>query len=137
MSKTTLGFILAGLVYLVVGVTLGILFLVLPDLRPLRTVHAHLNLVGFMTFFVFGVAYHILPRFRGRPLYSESLAWLQFWLANVGLLGLMVLMGIGAFGGFPGLVALMAAFGAVLAVSIYLFIYNMGRTLFGAPPKEA
>ncbi|MBI4289814.1 MAG: cbb3-type cytochrome c oxidase subunit I [Chloroflexi bacterium] len=136
MSKTTLGFILTGLAYLTLGTTLGVLFLVLPDLRPLRTVHAHLNLVGFMTFFVFGIAYHILPRFRGRPLYSESMAWLQLWLANVGLVGLMVLMGIGAFADLAGLMALTAAFGAALAVSIYLFVYNLGKTIFGGAPKE-
>lgn len=136
MSRTTLSFILAGFIYLVIGTTLGPLFVVLPDLQPLRTVHAHLNLVGFMTFFVFGIAYHILPRFRGRPLHSEALAWLQFWLANVGLVGFLAFTAIGAYTDFSGLAALRAGFGAVLAVSIYLFVYNLGRTLFGAAPQE-
>lgn len=135
MSRTTLGFIFAGLTYLAIGVTLGILFLLLPGARPLRTVHVHLNLIGFMTFFVFGIAYHILPRFRGRPLYSESLAWFQFWLANVGLVGMAVLMGVQAYAEFAGLPALLTVLGVALAASVYLFIYNMGRTLFGAAPK--
>ena len=129
MSKTTLGFIFAGIIYLVIGTTLGILFFIIPETRGLRPVHTHLNLVGFVLFVIFGVAYHILPRFRGRPLHSEKLAWGQFWLANVGLVGLLVFLGLGAYVSFDGLTVLQAVFGATLALSIYLFVYNMLRTL--------
>ena len=129
MSKTTLGFISAGITYLVIGVTLGVLFFIIPATRALNIVHAHLNLVGFVTFFIFGVAYHILPRFRGRPLYSEKLAWWQFWLANIGLVGMLVLLGLGAYASFDGLKIGQAMFGATLALSIYLFVYNMIKTL--------
>ena len=129
MSKTTLGFIFSGIAYLVIGVTLGVLFFIIPETRVLSTVHAHLNLVGFVTFTIFGIAYHILPRFRGRPLYSEKLAWWQFWLANVGLVGLLVFLGLGAYVSFDGLRVVQAVFGATLALSIYLFVYNMLRTL--------
>ncbi len=129
MSKTTLGFIFAGITYLVIGITLGVLFFILPETRVLSTVHAHLNLVGFVTFTIFGIAYHILPRFRGRPLYSEKLAWWQFWLANIGLVGLLIFLGLGAYVSFDGLRVLQAVFGATLALSIYLFVYNMLRTL--------
>ena len=134
MSKTTLGFIFTGLVYLVIGITLGVLFVILPDLRPLRTVHAHLNLVGFVMFLIFGVAYHILPRFRGRPLYSEPLAWWQLWLANIGLVGLLIFMTIAVYQTQPYLTYLAVIFGIVLVISIYLFVYNMLRTL--APPVK-
>ncbi|MFH1002778.1 MAG: cbb3-type cytochrome c oxidase subunit I [Chloroflexota bacterium] len=136
MSKTTLGFIFSGMVYLVAGVTLGALFFIFPETRALRTVHAHLNLVGFVMFLIFGVAYHILPRFRGRPLYSERLAWWQFWLANIGLAGMVVLLGVGAYRSLGGLSYLLAAFGVVLAASMYLFIYNMWRTLMPQRVKE-
>ncbi len=129
MSKTTLGFIFSGISYLVIGVTLGVLFFIIPETRVLSTVHAHLNLVGFITFTIFGIAYHILPRFRGRPLYSEKLAWWQFWLANIGLVGLLVFLSLGAYVSFVGLTVLQAVFGATLALSIYLFVYNMLRTL--------
>ena len=132
MSKTTMGFIFAGITYLVIGVTLGVLFFILPETRVLSTVHAHLNLVGFIIFIIFGIAYHILPRFRGRPLYSERLAWWQFWLANIGLVGLLVFSGLGAYVSFGGLRALLVIFGATLALSIYLFVYNMLRTLIPA-----
>jgi hypothetical protein len=129
LSKTTLGFIFTGLAYLVIGTTLGVLFLIIPETRILRPVHTHLNLVGFVIFTIFGVAYHILPRFRGRPLCSERLAWGQFWLANIGLVGLLVSFTLGAYVTFDGLRAVQAVFGAALSLSIYLFIYNMLRTL--------
>ncbi|MBI4294782.1 MAG: cbb3-type cytochrome c oxidase subunit I [Chloroflexi bacterium] len=129
MSKTTLGFIFSGMVYLAIGTVLGVLFLAVPDSLPLRTVHVHLNLVGFVMFLIFGVAYHILPRFRGRPLHSEKLAWAQLWMANVGLVGMMLFIGIGAYSASAMLTPFKAAFGALLGLSIYTYIYNMWRTL--------
>ena len=129
MSKTSLGFIFSGMIYLLIGITLGVLFSFVPETRVLRSVHAHLNLVGFIVFLIFGIAYHILPRFRGRPLYSERLAWWQFWLASIGLVGLLISMSVGAYQPLNSLRYLQAAFGALLALSIYLFVYNMLRTL--------
>ena len=132
MSKTSLGFIYTGMIYLLIGITLGVLFFLIPEMRALRTIHAHLNLVGFLLFIIFGVAYHILPRFKGRPLYSESLAWWQFWLANIGLVGLLTSMSVDTYQPLDSLRYLQAAFGALLALSMYLFVYNMLRTLI--PP---
>ncbi len=124
-----MGFIFAGMVYLVIGIVLGVLFLIVPNSLPLRTVHVHLNLVGFVMFLIFGVAYHILPRFRGRPLHSEKLAWAQLWAANVGLVGLMVFMGIGAYVTSSVFTPIEAVFGALLGLSVLMYIYNMLRTL--------
>ena len=133
MSKTTLGFIFTGLAYLVIGVTLGVLFFIIPETRGLKLVHTHLNLIGFILFTIFGIAYHILPRFRGNPLHSEKLAWWQFWLANVGLVGLLVSLGLGAYTSFDGLRIVQAIFGATLVISIYLFVYNMLKTMAKKP----
>jgi len=129
MSKTSLGFIFAGLLYLVIGVTLGVIFILVPGTRVLKPVHTHLNLVGFVIFLIFGIGYHILPRFRGNPLYSENLAWWQFWLANAGLVGLIVSMSIAAYSSSSGLLVVQAVSGSILVVSMYLFAYNMMKTL--------
>jgi len=133
LSKTTLGFLFTGLAYLLIGVTLGVLFFIFPETRALRPVHTHLNLVGFVMFAIFGIGYHILPRFRGNPLHSEGMAWVQFWLANVGLVGLLTLLGIGAYQYSDGLRIGQAIFGAILVISMYLFIYNMFLTLKKTP----
>lgn len=129
VSKTTKGFIYTGLIYLLIGVILGSLFLFFPGLRKLSTVHAHLNLVGFVTFVIFGVSYHILPRFRGKPLKSEGLAWFQFWLANVGLVAMLAFMTAEAYSNVSGLMFLQGISGAILALSFLLFIGNMMATL--------
>ena len=133
MSKTTLGFIYSGMVYLAIGITLGVLFYIAPGTQRLYAVHAHINLVGFVVFLIFGIGYHILPRFRGRPLHSERLAWFQLWVANVGLLGLSVINGLVAYRALKNVSYLQVLFGALLAVSMYLFIYNMFRTLATVP----
>ena len=134
MSKSALGLILAGMLYLMAGIILGVIMVIAPDKTRLVTVHTHLNLVGFVIFSIFGVGYHILPRFRGRPLYSEGLAWQQFWVANVGLMGFLVTTGLSRYVS-TDLRIVEAAFGALLALSISMFVYNMARTLV-PPIKE-
>ncbi|HEY8342923.1 MAG TPA: hypothetical protein VIK75_08030, partial [Calditerricola sp.] len=75
MKGYTKWFILASILYLVLGTMLGTLFFFHPALLALKPVHAHLNLLGFLSMMVYGVLYHVLPRFLARPLYSERLAW--------------------------------------------------------------
>lgn len=135
MSRTTLGFIFTGLVYLVVGITLGVVFFIAPDTLRLRTVHVHANLVGFVIFLIIGVGYHILPRFRGRPLHSEGLAWSGFWMANIGLAGLLLVNALIAYNVLQNATYLQVVFGGLLVLSIYLFIYNMFMTL-AVPAKK-
>src|SRR3989304_5257217 len=43
--------------------------------------HAHIVLAGFVMMVIFGIAYHILPRFAGKPLHSEGWAAAPFLLA--------------------------------------------------------
>ncbi len=64
------------------------------------------------------------------PGISERMAWWQFLLANLGLVGFLVLSGIGGYRSLGDLRALQAAFGALLALSVALFVYNMMRTLY-------
>ncbi|MEK7847634.1 MAG: hypothetical protein AAB270_01785 [Chloroflexota bacterium] len=132
MSRTTMGFIFTALAYLVIGTGLGAYMAIAPGGKALQPVHAHLNLVGFVMFTVFGIAYHILPRFRGRPLHSEGMAWVQLWLANAALVGFELSTVANIYWGVGG--ALRGVFGAALALSFYLFVYNIGRTLLQPPP---
>jgi len=50
-----------------------------------RPAHAHANPLGFVSMFIFGVAYHVVPRFVGRPLVGERWAMPHLWIQNVGL----------------------------------------------------
>jgi cbb3-type cytochrome oxidase subunit 1 len=52
-----------------------------------RPAHAHANLLGFVSMFLFGVGYHVLPRFVGSPLNDRQAGWAlrQVWIQNAGL----------------------------------------------------
>ncbi len=129
MSQVTIRFIFSSLVYLALGVILGVLFFAFPVTRPLYTVHAHLNLVGFVLFMLFGVAYHILPRFRGRPLFSERLADAHFWTAQASFVLFLIFMAVRAFQPFEGIALVLSFVGAAMVLSMFMFIYNMWATL--------
>ena len=84
-------FIAAALAYALLGGLLGLTWLAFPAALPafaLRA-HAHLMLLGFVGMMIFGIGLHVLPRFTGRPLYSERLADAHFGLANLGLLAMV------------------------------------------------
>jgi cbb3-type cytochrome oxidase subunit 1 len=135
MSKTTVWFIKMSLVYLAIGTTLGALFPIFPRLEGMKYAHVHLNLLGFMSMMVYGVAYHILPRFQGKHLYSERMADVHFWLANIGLAGLAVFSTLQAYWpALPFKIAL-ALSGIVEVVAIYLFVANMWLTFRQPPPQ--
>jgi hypothetical protein len=86
------GFLRAGLVWIVIGVAIAIGMAWWPaDHLAFRPAHAHANLLGFVSMFLFGVGYHVLPRFTGTPLSESQARWAlgQVWIQNVGL-GLLV-----------------------------------------------
>src|SRR3972149_6147446 len=133
LSKVTRLFILSGLIYLCIGVTIGVLFTVFPDaIGRLLAMHAHTNLLGWVSIMIFGVSYHVLPRFSGRPLYSERLAGLHFILSNTGLIGLIISWPLSKtyYGGAP-LPFLFTGSALLYAIAAYLFVYNLGKTVFG------
>jgi heme/copper-type cytochrome/quinol oxidase subunit 1 len=124
-------FLKASLAWLCLGVTLGVAMAIHPVWAVYRTAHLHMNLLGFVAMMIFGVAYHVIPRFTGHPLYSRRLAGLHWWFANVGLAlfaaGLMARVHWTAGG------ALMGVGGSLSALSAYFFIYNLWRTIDGTP----
>jgi len=91
MDKYAKVFVRASLIYLGIGTLMGGWMILSPDIRfALTRVHAHILLLGFMAMMIYGVGYHILPRFMGRPVYSHRLGNIQVWLANITLLGLCI-----------------------------------------------
>lgn len=93
-----------------------------------NAVHTHINLFGFMAMMIYGVGYHILPRFMGRPVYSHRLGNIQLWLANITLIGLSILWGAGVSqSGFWHTLAIL--FGIGQAASIFFFIFNLWESM--------
>lgn len=129
-------FVRSAVVWLALGVTLGLAMVLHPPLLVYRTVHLHLNLLGFMSMMVFGVGYHIFPRFAGVPLHSPRIAAFHLWVANIGLAVLTVGFTL-RYSGVPHLsTALLGVGGALSATGAYCFAYLVWRTLGAAPPAR-
>jgi cbb3-type cytochrome oxidase subunit 1 len=86
MDRFVRGFIRASLLWLGVGVLIGISMAFFPGQALVyRPAHIHASLLGFVSMMIFGVAYHVIPRFSGNPLHSRRLPTVHLWVANVGL----------------------------------------------------
>jgi cytochrome c oxidase cbb3-type subunit 1 len=129
MDKYAKAFVKASLIYLGIGTILGVFILFWPDLRfTVARIHVHILLLGFMGMMIYGVGYHILPRFMGRPVYSHRLGNIQAWLANITLIGLSLSWILEASqGGVWQTLAIL--FGIGQAVSIFLFIINLWKSM--------
>ena len=129
MEPFVRAFLRASLTWLGTGVLIGLSMAFFPmQAAVYRPAHVHANLLGFVSMMIFGVAYHVIPRFTGNPLTSRPLARIHFVVANLGLAALV--------GGWitrvhsPALGGPAIAIGALLsATGAFLFIFNIWRTL--------
>jgi cbb3-type cytochrome oxidase subunit 1 len=131
MDRFVKGFIVMSVVYLGISSVLGIAMLGSQSMMALKFVHSHLNMLGWVSMMIYGVGYHILPRFMGRPLHSNKIGEAQFWLANISLVGMLVCYTLNVY--TPGGLyqTLTVLFGIIQATAIFLFFYNMLMTLLG------
>jgi cytochrome c oxidase cbb3-type subunit 1 len=129
MDKYAKAFVKASMIYLGVGAITGICMVLWPDIRfTITRVHTHINLLGFMAMMIYGVGYHILPRFMGRSVYSHRLGNIQVWLANITLVGLSVSWVLEVSqGGIWRVLAVLFGLGQV--VSVFLFIFNLWMSM--------
>ena len=129
MEPFVVRFIRASLVWLGVGILIGVSMAFWPmEQIVYRPAHAHANLLGFVSMMIFGVAYHVIPRFTGSALWSRRAATVHLWLANAGLAGLVGGWILRVWASLPGEV-LVRAGGSLSAVGAFLFIVNIWRTL--------
>ena len=130
MSNLTVWFIKSALVYFLLATLIGIYMTIAGPLYPFRPIHVHLNLLGWLSMMIYGVAYHILPRFSGMPLWSEKLATAHLWTANIGLLGMSLGWIVMQAGGG---VSALHLFALIEGLSIVFFMTNMFKTIKAAP----
>lgn len=126
-------FIRSSLVWLGVGVLLGV-WITLDPGRALayRPAHMHANLLGFVSMMIFGVAYHVLPRFTGSPLRSRGLAAIHLVTANAGL-ALMVAGFMVRTANYGTGTVLLVTGSIASAAGAFMFIANAWATLGGLP----
>ena len=128
-------FIRASLVWLGTGVLIGISMAFFPSQALVyRPAHLHALLLGFVSMMIFGVAYHVIPRFTGNPLHSRRLGPVHLWTANAGL-ALMVSGWMLRAWAYAAGEVLIRAGAAASAAGVGMFIYNIWRTLGPAPAR--
>ena len=125
MSPLSKNFIRASLIYFFIAAVIGVIMVAMKSYpAQLLFTHVHLNLLGWMSMMIYGVGYHILPRFSGTPLAYPKIGNLQFYLANIGLVGMVC---------FRPIHPLVEIFGSLQVISVGLFVFNIWMSLI--PPK--
>jgi cbb3-type cytochrome oxidase subunit 1 len=132
-------FVQASLVWLALGVTLGAAMAIHPAWTIYRPAHMHMTLLGFVTMMIFGVGYHVLPRFVGRPLWSKRLAGVHVWVSNVGLAVMCVGFALRVSTHIEPAVAtsVLGTGGALSAIGAYLFAFNLLRSIGTRAERQA
>lgn len=128
-------FLKASITWLGLGVTLGVAMAIHPQFIIYRPAHVHMNLLGFVTMMIYGVAYHVIPRFTGHQLHSRRVAAVQWWLANGGLM-LMVAGFFLAPHASSATTLVLGTGGILAAVAAYCFVFNIWLTIDGPAPKS-
>jgi len=122
-------FIIMSIIYLGISSLVGIAMLGSEKAMALKFVHSHLNMLGWVSMMIYGVGYHILPKFMGRAMHSKALGEIQFWMANIGLVAMLLFYTVNVYSPSGALVMVTVAAGVLETVSIFLFFYNMLMTL--------
>jgi cbb3-type cytochrome oxidase subunit 1 len=132
MDVSVRWFLRSAMVWLILGLALGIWMALAPGRVPLlRAAHLHALLPGFVLFMIFGVGYHVLPRFSGRPLPWPRGGIVHLVLANVGV-GCLVL-GFPARVSWPSAGGILLPLGGALVMAGALLFAHAIWTLTGAP----
>ena len=123
-------FLKSSLAWLSLGVTFGVGIAAHPAWTVYRLAHVHMLLLGFVAMMIFGVAYHVIPRFAGFQLHRADLARLHWWVANAGLL--LMVAGFVTRVHAPAVGTILVAGGGTLsALGAYTFAYLIWRTIDG------
>jgi cbb3-type cytochrome oxidase subunit 1 len=119
-----------GALYLALGICLG-LVMGASHQFTLAPVHAHLNLLGFVTLTLAGLVY------RAYPAAAETrLAKWHFWLHNLGLPPFMVALAL-MLRGDEGMARAVGILSMVVGAGVLLFILNVWLTLRAEPASAA
>ena len=132
-------FVKASVAWLALGAALGVAMAAYPAWTVYRPAHAHMNLLGFVTMMIYGVAFHVIPRFTGNPLHERRIAGAQWWTSNAGLALMVVGFVLRATNGIPVSLAtiVLAAGGTLSALGAWAFAWNIWRTIEARPAPRA
>ena len=118
MQAAASRWIFVAIVYFVIAICLGVFMGASHD-HSLMSVHAHLNLLGWVTLTLIGVIYHLFPEAA-----ESRLASVQFWLHNVALPPMMLALAF-LLKGSTGAEPVIGITSIVILVSVFLFAGNV------------
>ncbi|MCM3586960.1 cbb3-type cytochrome c oxidase subunit I [Mesobacillus maritimus] len=119
MGKT---FIKIAVVYFAIGVLLGMTMGMIHDFR-FTSLHAHVNLLGWVSTAVFGLIYSVYP-FAAETKLAKS----HFWLHNIGLPVMMIGLLCESLGVATGLPVMIVGSLAVV-IGTLIFMVNVLKNL--------
>ncbi|WP_136688695.1 heme-copper oxidase family protein [Halorhabdus amylolytica] len=90
---------------------------------------SHLFLAGFVGITIMGAMTQFVPVWSGVALHSQRLAALEAWLVAAGLAGFVASM-------VAAELTLLHVAGTLLVAGIWVFVYNVARTLWQARPLD-
>lgn len=129
MNALTIRCIKGAFVYLALGIGLGASFAIDRSLgSALRMLHAECNVWGWATLLIYGMSYHMLPRFVGRPLLWPRVGDAQSWLA-LGGVALTALGWLAYYGHVTLAPALLITGGVLQLAAACLFATLIGTLL--------
>jgi cytochrome c oxidase cbb3-type subunit 1 len=130
MELTVVWYLRMSVIYFVVGTVIGFGLLLWPaESGYYIPVHVHLNLLGFMSMMIYGVGYHILPKFSGQHIYSPAIMKIQFWVANIGLVGMALSWPLFMREETAVFSFILTASAFLSVVAAVLFAFNMLKTV--------
>ncbi|WP_284646148.1 cbb3-type cytochrome c oxidase subunit I [Paenibacillus silviterrae] len=117
-------FLKLAAVYFCVGVILGITMGIMHNFS-LTSVHAHINLLGWVSMALFGLIYHFYPKASG-----TKLAKTHFWLYNIGFpimqLGIAMQITVPTV---PAFLPITIVSSLLVVISVLLFAMNLFKQL--------
>lgn len=125
MPRVSAAFFALGAVLLLGGMTLGE-YMGAHENFALAPLHAHINLLGWVTLALYGTFYALT-----RETYSPVLAWANFVLSGTGVLAMIPLLALTltAPNGAQAYGALAGAAGGVALLGLLVFIVSVLREL--------
>ncbi len=122
MDPVAKNFVRMSVIYFAISAVIGAYFMFFRVHSQLYHAHVHLMMLGWMSMMVYGVGYHILPRFNGNPVAFPTLAVVHFFVANIALVGLVSTWGLGRYG-FSTIPE--KGFAVLNAIGIFMFVINI------------
>ncbi|WP_423799673.1 cytochrome-c oxidase [Neobacillus sp. SAB-20_R2A] len=112
-------FLKVASIYFTIGVLAGITMGIIHDFR-LASVHAHINLLGWVSMAIFGLIYHFYPQAA-----NTKLAKTHFWFYNIGLPVMMIGIATQVLTGSMAALPVAVIGSIVVVVGVICFTINL------------